>query len=166
MSTSISTLGWHTPMCSWTEISGSKGKGPWWAFLFSERNHHHQSTAVSLLHFVPEGQTILEDYILPAGICNEKYVSTSLGYVLTAVKLIACLMLCSCSLERVPSILEPPEGEISFPGSPLPHTKAVLAALEALWCKLDRTLLEDRPASPPRAIVNAHTWQRSQLVLF
>lgn len=100
MSTSISTLGWHTPMCSWTEISGSEGKGPWWAFLFSERNHHHQSTAVSLLHFVPEGQTILEDYILPAGICNEKYVSTSLGYVLTSVKLIACLMLCSCSLER------------------------------------------------------------------
>jgi len=34
--------------------------------------------------------------------------------------------------ETVPSILEPPEGEISFPGSPLPHTKAVLAALEAL----------------------------------
>lgn len=41
-----------------------------------------------LLHFTSEGQTVLEDYILPADICNKEYLSASLVYVLTVAKLI------------------------------------------------------------------------------
>jgi len=53
-----------------------------------ERNHHHQSTTVCHLRFAYEGRTALEDYILPADICNKEHPSASLVDVLTAAKLI------------------------------------------------------------------------------